>query len=69
MVLEHHADLAAYRRDVLEIVGKLIPADPDLSLIMLIEPVDAADHGGFPGSRWAADDNTLTGRDFQRDIV
>ncbi|SIK51626.1 Uncharacterised protein [Mycobacteroides abscessus subsp. abscessus] len=46
-VLEHHADVAAHGVDVFEVVGEFDAIDNDLALLMLFEPVDAADQGGL----------------------
>ena len=37
-MLEHHADLAADRVDVLEVVGQFDPVDDNLALLMFLEP-------------------------------
>ena len=50
-VLEHHADLAADFVDFLQVVGQFDAVDDDLALLVLFEPVDAADHGRFAGAR------------------
>jgi len=43
-VLEHHADIAAYFIDPLQIIGKLDATDDDGALLMGLQPVNAADH-------------------------
>ena len=58
-MLEHHADLAADLVDLLEVVGQLDAVDDDAALLMLLEPVDAADHGRFAGAGRPADDDAL----------
>jgi hypothetical protein len=45
-VLEHHADLASHLVDALKIVGKFRAVDDDPALLVLFQPVDAADHRG-----------------------
>ena len=47
-VLEHHADLAAHLVDLLQVVGELLAVDDDLALLVLLQPVDAADHVDLP---------------------
>ena len=42
-LLEHHADLAADRVDVLEVVSELDAIDDHPAFLMLLQPVDAAD--------------------------
>ena len=58
-VLEHHADLAAHLVDLLEIVGELDAVDDDPALLVLLQPVDAADHRRLAGARRPADDDAL----------
>ena len=68
-VLEHHADLAADLVDPLEVVGELDAVDDDAALLVLLQPVDAADHGRLAGARRAADDDALAARDVQVDVA
>jgi hypothetical protein len=42
-VLEHHADFAADLVDLLQVVGQFDAVDDDLALLVLFQPVDAAD--------------------------
>ena len=58
-LLEHHADLAADGLDVLDVVGQLDAVDDDVALLVLLEPVDAADQGRLARARRAADDDLL----------
>ena len=67
-MLEHHADLAADLVDLLQVVGELDPVDDDPALLMLLEPIDAADHGRLAGAGRAADDDALAARDVQVDV-
>ena len=46
-LLKHHADLGADDLDVLEIMGQFGPVDDDRALLVVFEPVDTADQGGF----------------------
>jgi hypothetical protein len=46
-VLEHHADFRADLVDVLQVAGQFGAVNNDLALLMLFQPVDAADQGGF----------------------
>ncbi len=68
-LLEHHADLAADRLDILDVAGQLDAGDDDLALLVLFEPVDAADHRRFAGARRAADNDPLAARDVEIDVV
>mgnify|MGYP001795498971 CR=1 FL=1 len=43
-MLKDHPHLAADLVDLLHIVGQFDPVDDDLALLMLLQPVDAADH-------------------------
>ena len=52
-VLEHHADLAAHLVDLLQVVGELDAVDDDLALLVLLQPVDAADHRRLARARTA----------------
>ena len=44
-VLEHHADFAPDFVDLLQIIGQFNIIDEDFALLMLLQPVDAADQG------------------------
>jgi hypothetical protein len=68
-VLEHHADLAADVVDLLEVVGELGAVDDDAPLLVLLEPVDAADHGRLAGAGRPADDDALAAADVQVDVA
>src|SRR5258707_880690 len=68
-IREHHADLAADRLDVLDVGGELDAVDDDLAALMLLEPVDAADHRRLAGARGTADDDPLALADLQRDVL
>ena len=46
-VLEDHADFTANRLDLLEIAGQLHTIDDDPPLLMLLQPIQAADGGGL----------------------
>src|SRR6266571_4748408 len=54
-----HSARAADLVDLLEIVGELDAIDHDAALLVLLEPIDAADHGGFAGSGRPANDDAL----------
>ena len=68
-VLEHHADFAAHVVDVLEVVGERNAIDDDVALLMFLQPVDAADHGGFAGARRPADDDALALLHIEVDVA
>jgi hypothetical protein len=57
--LEHHADLAAHRRHVADVVGELDAVDDDVAALVLLEPVDGADEGRLAGARRPEDDDHL----------
>ena len=58
-VLEHHADFAAHLVDALEVVGQLGAVDDDAALLVLFQPVDAADHRRLAGAGRSADHDAL----------
>ena len=68
-MLEHHADVAAHLVDLLEVVGQLDAVDDDAALLMLLEPVDAADHGRFAGAGRPADDDALAAHHLEIDVA
>jgi hypothetical protein len=68
-VLEHHADLAPHLVDLLEIVGEFLAVDDDLALLVLLQPVDAADHGRLARPRRAADDDALAAHHLEVDVL
>jgi hypothetical protein len=49
--------------------GRISAIDDDLTLLMHLQPVDAADQRGFPRTRRAADDNPLASIDSTVDIM
>jgi hypothetical protein len=68
-LLEDHADLAANFLDVAEVVGELDPVHDDAAAVVLLEPVDAADHGRLPRARRAADHDDLLPVDAEIDVL
>ena len=66
-LLEHHARLAADLLDVAEVAGELGAVDHDAPRVVLLEPVDAADHRRLPGTGRADDDDDLLAGDLQVD--
>ena len=68
-VLEHHADVAADLVDLLQVVGKLGAVDDDAALLVLLQAVDAADHGRLAGARRPADHDALAFGDAQVDVA
>jgi bifunctional DNase/RNase len=61
--------LAAHLVDLLEIVGQFVAIDDDLTLLVLFQPVDAADHRRFAGARRAGDDDAFSTHDLEVDIA
>lgn len=55
--LEDHADLTAHGAEIFQIIAQFDAVDDDPALVMLFQPVDAADHRGLAGPRGAADHN------------
>ena len=68
-VLEHHADLAPGGIDVLDVAGELDAVDHDVAALVLLEPVDAADHGRLARPRRPAHDDLLALPDVQIDVL
>src|SRR3546814_16802993 len=68
-MLEHHADVAAYGLDLLQVVGKLGAIDHNAALLVLFQPIDATYHRRLARPRGAANNNTLAGRDIKIDIA
>ena len=68
-VLEHHADLAPDLVDALEVVGELDAVDDDLAGLMLLEPVDAADHRRLARARGPADHDALAAHHLEVDVL
>jgi hypothetical protein len=68
-VLEHHADFAADLVDLLQIVGQFDAVDDDLALLVLFQPVDAADHRRLAGTGRPADDDALAAHDLEVDVA
>ena len=68
-MLEHHADFAAHFVDLLEVVGQLDAVDDDAALLMLLQPVDAADHGRFAGAGRPADHDALAAHHLEIDVA
>src|SRR5215472_1192007 len=67
-LLEHHADFAADRLDVLDVRGQLDPSDDDLAALMLLQTVDAADHRRFARARRTAHDDALAFFDLEIEV-
>jgi hypothetical protein len=52
-LLEDHAGLHADLLDVAHIMRKLDAIDDDLAALVLFQPVEGADKGGFTRAGWA----------------
>src|SRR6185437_5345052 len=65
----HHADLAAHLVDLLQVVGDLDAVDNDAAALVLLQPVDAADHRRFARAGRSADDDALAAHDAQVDVA
>ena len=68
-LLEHHPGLTAHLLDVADVARELDPVDDDPSAVVLLEPVDAADHRRLPRARRPDHDHDLLARDAQVDVV
>src|SRR2546430_2256180 len=68
-LLEHHPDLFPDRLDRLHVVGELDAVDLERALLMLLEPVDAADERRFAGAGRPADDDPLALGDIEVDVA
>src|SRR5690606_26629286 len=64
-----HAHVAPNGLDVLQVVGQLGAIDDDVALLVLFQPVDAADHGRLARARRPAHHDALAGRHVQVDIA
>src|SRR5688572_11263820 len=58
-VLEHHPDFAAHLVDLLQVMRQLGAVDYDLAALVLLQAVDAADHGRLAGTGRAAHHDAL----------
>jgi hypothetical protein len=67
-VLKHHADLAADGVDAADVAGEQHAVDNDVAALEVLQPVDAAQHGGLAGAGRAADDDALAAGDGQVDV-
>src|SRR5712691_10633725 len=68
-LLEHHANLAADRLDILHIRCQLDPGDDNLAALVLFQPVDAADHRRLARARRPADDDAFALVDLEIDVL
>src|SRR5687767_6888189 len=68
-MLEHHADLTPDLVDALEVAGQFDAVDDDAAALMLLEPVDAADHGRLARAGGAADDDPLAAHHLEVDVL
>ncbi len=59
-VLEHHADFAADRLDLLEVAGQLHAVDDDAPLLVFLQAIEAANGGGLAGAGRPAQHDALT---------
>ncbi len=68
-VLEHHADVATDRLDLLDVLGQRHAVDHDIAFLMLLKMIDAADHRRLAGPRRATDDDTFALAHAQVDVT
>ena len=67
-MLENHADFTAYLVNMFDVIGQFDTVYDDLTLLVLFQVIDAANHGRFAGTGWPADDDALAPADFQIDV-
>src|SRR5260370_7996390 len=67
-LLKHHAGLAADRLDILHIRRQLDTGNDDLAALVLLQPVDAADHRRLAGAGRPADYDTFALVDLEIDV-
>ena len=68
-VLEYHPHVPADLVDALHVAGQLDAVHDDGALLVLLQPVDAADEGRFARPRGAADDDPLAPGHRQVDVL
>jgi hypothetical protein len=68
-LLEHHADFLADLVDGLHVVGQFDAVDDQTALLVLFQPVDAADQRGLARARGAADHDALALGHVQVDVA
>ena len=68
-VLEAHADFAPDLVDLLQVAGQLDAVDDDAALLVLLQPVDAADHRRLAGAGRPADHDALAALDREIDVA
>src|SRR5688572_18129396 len=67
-LLEDHTCFHANGFDVVHIIIQFDPVHNDLALLVLLQTVDGADEGGFPGTRRAEDHHHLPFLDFHVNV-
>src|SRR3546814_15542163 len=67
-MLKDHADLAPHVVDPAEVVGEFDAVNDNPAGLVLLQPVDAADHGGFARARGPAHDDALTAHHREVDV-
>ena len=67
--LKHHANFAPDRIQGAHIIGQFNPFYRDTTFLVHFQAVDAADHGGFARTRWAAHHNAFAGGNSKVDIA
>ena len=68
-LLEHHPGLAADLLDVAQVSCQLDAVDDDASLVVLLQPVDAADQCRLARTRRPDDDDDLLSSDVEVDVA
>src|SRR5437763_15352347 len=68
-LLKHHADFPADELNILRVRRHLDAFDQDLARLMLFQPVDAANYGGFSRTGRPTDDRPLALAHYERNIL
>jgi len=68
-LLEDHADLSADLVNRLQVIGKFDAVHEDGAFLVFLQPIDAANHRGFAGTRRATDYDALALCNLQIDVA
>ena len=68
-MLEHHTDFTTNRVDIFKVVGEFDIVDNNITLLVLLEPIESADQGRFARAGRPADYDSLPAIDFKIDIL
>jgi hypothetical protein len=68
-VLEHHAHFAAHLVDALEVGSQFRPVDDDLTFLVLLKPIDAADERRLARAGGASNDDAFAFHHREVDVA